>query len=169
MALAATGGVGPRRWAVDGPLPAGLAVDPTSGLISGTPKAGTPRPAELVVRVADDAGRAAQAARLVVYEPDNALTLPSRWAPGLPPVPWRAWLDRGFGFLVLWLAYLAAAGSIGSLERSRRAEARAGGDFAGEAAAARRFLAYRWAVRLASLGAAAALAFEIWRRHATPL
>jgi hypothetical protein len=38
--LAATGGTTPFTWSVTG-LPAGLSVDPTTGVISGTPAAGT--------------------------------------------------------------------------------------------------------------------------------
>src|SRR4051812_44909771 len=97
LALAATGGSGSGelRWAVDGPLPEGLALDPSSGLIHGTPKAGTPVPAELVVRVRDGASRAATNAQLVVYQSDSPLTTPSRWKPGLPPIPWRSWMEQG--------------------------------------------------------------------------
>src|SRR5947208_991200 len=69
VALAATGGQGPLRWAVDGPLPAGLTFDPATGQLRGTPKAGTPGPAELTVRVSDGNDRDARALRLVVFEP----------------------------------------------------------------------------------------------------
>src|SRR4051812_18146935 len=70
LALAADGASGPLHWAVDGPLPEGLNLDGDTGVIRGTPKAGTPRPVDLVVRVNDGAARAAAPGRLVVYEPD---------------------------------------------------------------------------------------------------
>src|SRR6476620_6901341 len=50
IALAARGGRGALHWSLEGPLPAGLALDPENGLLRGTPKAGTPRAAELVLR-----------------------------------------------------------------------------------------------------------------------
>src|SRR4051794_34270917 len=53
LALAATGGGGTLRWAVDGKLPDGLTFDPASARIQGTPKAGTPEPVSLVLRVGD--------------------------------------------------------------------------------------------------------------------
>src|SRR4051812_22090980 len=50
VALAATGGEGRPRWAVDGKLPEGLDLEPDSGLIRGTPSRGTPEPVSLVLR-----------------------------------------------------------------------------------------------------------------------
>src|SRR5262249_14976869 len=105
VALAATGGKGPLRWAVDGKLPEGLTADPDSGRLLGTPKAGTPRPVLLVLRVSDGSSRASRETQLVVYQSDRPLTVPSAWKPGLPPIPWRAWMEQGFGFLVLLLVH----------------------------------------------------------------
>src|SRR5947209_5346572 len=78
VALAASGGRGPLRWAVDGKMPDGLTFDPQSAQIRGTPKAGTPEPATLVLRVSDGNDRASQAARLVIYQSDRPLALPSK-------------------------------------------------------------------------------------------
>src|SRR4051794_18838383 len=64
VALAARGGRGPLRWAVDGPLPAGLAFDPDSAQVRGAPRAGTPEPVTLVLRVSDGSDRTARASRL---------------------------------------------------------------------------------------------------------
>ena len=99
---------GPGRCAgpSTGRCPRGWPSTPRPGLIRGTPKAGTPEPVELVLRVSDGASRAAAHAALVVYQSDRPLTTPSRWKPGLPPIPWRAWLEQGFGFLVLLLVHL---------------------------------------------------------------
>src|SRR3982751_5184892 len=44
---AGTGGQGAYRWSLDGDLPEGLAFDPDSAQVRGTPRAGTPRPASL--------------------------------------------------------------------------------------------------------------------------
>src|SRR5262249_45744693 len=74
VALSASGGKGPLRWAVDGALPAGLEFDPASAQLRGTPKAGTRRPVELTLRVSDGNDRVAKVARLVVYQPDRPLT-----------------------------------------------------------------------------------------------
>lgn len=156
IALAAVGGQGALRWALDGPLPKGLSFDPKSATIRGTPSAGTPRPVELVLRVSDGSDRDARAARLTVYQPDSPLTLPSRWAPGLPPIPWRAWLEQGFGFLVLLLVHQVGMTAVGRLERLTNDP---------DDSLPRRFLLYRVLVRSATLGSAAALAVWLWRQR----
>jgi hypothetical protein len=163
VAMAATGGKGPLRWALDGSLPEGLSFDATSGQLKGTPRVGTPQPAQLVLRVSDGSDRATQAARLVVYESDRPLSTPSKWKPGLPPIPWRSWLEHGFGFLVLWLVHLVGMSTLGSLQRWSLAAIPEGDDHDLEARAVRRrFGAYRAVVRLASLSAAAGLAAWLW-------
>jgi Putative Ig domain len=168
LALAASGGRGTLEWSLAGPLPAGLALDPASGRIAGTPERGTPKPAELVVQVSDGTAQAAQTTRLLIYQSDKPLTTPAWWKPGIPPVPWRAWLEQGFGFLVLWLVHLVGMNTLGGLQRWS-IETLALDPQATEhdrAAAARRFATYRWTVRLTSLAAAALLAAWLWRHHA---
>ncbi|HEV3162639.1 MAG TPA: Ig domain-containing protein [Isosphaeraceae bacterium] len=162
VALAASGGHGPLRWAVDGPIPAGLSFDVASAQLRGTPKAGTPRPVPLVLRVSDGVDRATRETQLVVYESDRPLTVPSRWKPGLPPIPWRAWLEQGFGFLVLILVHTVGMNTISALERWSAAslEPEATDDEA--RALRRRFAVYRAVVRLATLSAAAGLAAWLW-------
>jgi hypothetical protein len=176
VALAATGGRGPLRWAVDGTIPEGLTFDPESARIRGTPKAGTPEPVPLLLRVSDGHDRAAQNARLVVYQSDRPLTLPTKWKPSLPPIPWHAWLEQGFGFLILWLVHLIGMNTLGNLQRWSLGKIAATGTNAdhapgddeqvatdsGDAARAvrRRFALYKLLVRLASLSAAVALA--VW-------
>jgi hypothetical protein len=166
VALAATGGRGPLRWSVDGPIPEGLSFESETAQLKGTPRKGTPEPASLVLRVSDGSNRAAQAARLVVYESDRPLATPSKWKPNLPPIPWRAWLDRGFGFLVLWLVHLVSMNTLGGLERW--ALGRVSDEPAPDASAEirRRFAVYRALIRLTSLTATAGLAYWIWRPHA---
>ncbi|HWE40499.1 MAG TPA: Ig domain-containing protein [Isosphaeraceae bacterium] len=170
LALAARGGRGPLSWAVDGKLPEGLAFDPATAQLRGTPKAGTPEPITLVARVADGDDRASKAMTLVVYQADRPLTTPSRWRPNVPPIPWRAWVEQGFGFLVLFLVYLVGMNAVGGLERwsSRRLAVDAGGAIGLEAEARAlrgRFFLYRLVVRLATLAATAALAAWLWRPH----
>src|SRR5262249_26469643 len=106
LALAATGGRSPLRWSVDGALPEGLVFDPSRAQLRGTPRAGTPKPVELTLRVSDGRDRVEQVSRLLVYESDRPLTIPSKWKPGIPPIPWRAWMEQGVGFLILWLVHL---------------------------------------------------------------
>jgi len=161
VALAATGGKGPLRWGVDGPLPAGLAFDPDSAQLRGTPRAGTPEPVSLVLRVSDGADRASRAAQLVVYQPDSPLTTPSRWKPSIPPIPWRAWMEQGFGFLVLLLVHLVAMSTLDGLQRWSVAHLASGAD-GGSFALERRFASYRLLSRLAGLGAATGLALWLW-------
>lgn len=155
VALAAEGGAGRRKWSVVGDLPAGLALAAETGLIHGTPKVGTPEPVVLGVRVADGSDRAASTVRLLVYQSDSPLTVPSRWRPGLPPLPWRAWMEQGFGFLVLLLVHLVGMNALAGLERlatTTEASGRAG-----------RFALYRVILRLATAAATVALAVWIWR------
>jgi hypothetical protein len=164
LALAATGGRGPLRWAIDGPVPAGLTFDPASGQLRGTPKAGTPGPVSLVLRVSDGNGRASQATNLVVYQSDRPLTTPSKWLPGLPPIPWRVWLEQGFGFLVLVLVHAVGMNAVAGLERWSTAAVEPGPEAVAEARAIRRrFVGYRILMRLATLAAIAGLAFWLWR------
>jgi len=154
VALASKGGRGPVRWAVDGKLPEGLELDAESGLLRGTPSRGTPEPVSLVLRASDASDRVASPTRIVVYQPDQPLTMPSKWKPALPPIPWREWFDQGFGFLVLALIHLVGMNVLGSLERRGLIDSE-GEDLA---AIGRRFLLYRSLLRLATLGSAVALA-----------
>jgi hypothetical protein len=166
LALAASGGDGPLKWSVAGPVPDGLTLDPAAGVLRGTPRKGTSQPAELTLRVSDGRATATKPARLVVYQSDAPLTTPAWWKPGLPPVPWRAWLEQGFGFLVLWLVHLVGMSTVASLERWSLAALDA--DEATDddrQAAGRRFTVYRMTLRLASLTTAAILAVWLWRHR----
>ena len=168
LALAASGGRGaPRKWSVSGVLPPGLSLEPETGLLRGTPLKGTPKPAELVLRVSDGASAATRPTSLVVYQSDKPLATPVWWKPGLPPVPWRAWLEQGFGFLVLLLVHLVGMNTVSSLQRWSLGALEADGAPDDDLhAAARRFAVYRVTVRLASLSAAVALGAWLWSHHA---
>lgn len=166
VALAASGGRGPLRWSVDGVLPAGLSFEPASAQLRGTPLAGTPQPVTLVLRVRDGAEQASRAASLVVYQPESPLTLPSRWRPKLPPIPWHSWLEQGFGFLILLLVHTVGMNAVAGLQRwSLRALRAEAGPEADVNPLRRRFAFYRAAVRLSSLAATAALALWLGRPH----
>lgn len=155
VALAAEGGSGPRKWTVSGVMPEGLSLDPETGLIQGTPKKGTPEPVDLVASVNDGTSRASSKLRLVVYKPDSPLGTPSKWAPNLPPIPWRSWMEQGFGFLVLLLVYLVGMNVVAGLERLATRDAESGRK--------RRFVIYRSMLSVGGLGACAALTFWLWR------
>jgi hypothetical protein len=161
VALAATGGRGPVRWMVEGKLPDGLEFDPTTGLLRGTPSKGTPEPISLVLRASDESDQVASPTRLVVYQSDQPLTLPSRWKPALPPIPWRDWFDQGFGFLVLALIHMVGMNMLSSLERRGLADADAEPE---EAESTRsRFFLYRTLLRLATIGSTVILALWLTR------
>ncbi len=172
LALAARGGHGPLQWAIDGKIPEGLTFDPESAQIRGTPKAGTPEPQALVLRVSDETSQVSQGTQLVVYQSDQPLGLPSKWMPSLPPIPWHAWLEQGFGFLVLWLVHLVGMSTLGNLQRwslgrvaatdapDKDATGVAEAALDTERAVRRRFAAYKMLVRLGTLSAAIALA--VW-------
>lgn len=157
LALAATGGKGPLRWSVSGELPEGLKLEPESGRLEGTPSKGTPKPAELVVSVTDGESRTSRPTSLVVYKSDQPLTTPAWWKPELPPVPWRAWLEQGFGFLVIWLVHVVGMNTVGGLERWSQANPDADPE-----ASHRRFSLYRIMIRLGTVSATATLAIWLW-------
>jgi hypothetical protein len=166
VALAATGGRGPLRWTLDGALPEGLTFDSSSGVIQGTPKQGTTQPRPLAVRVTDGSEIVTLAARLLVYQSDKPLSTPAWWKPGIPPLPWRAWLDQGAGFLVLWLVHLVGMSALASLERTGAENSLSTLEIAGGALVAqRRFAVYRLFVRLSTLSAMLALACWLWMAH----
>jgi hypothetical protein len=166
VALAATGGRGPHRWTLGGKLPEGLNFDVASGVLRGTPSAGTSEPISLSLRVSDGTELATSSTKLLVYQSDSPLITPAWWKPGIPPVPWRAWLDQGVGFLVLWLVYLAGLNALGGLERTGSEGLLA--LETGEAALSihrRRFGLYRILFRLSTLMAMLALAIWLWTAH----
>lgn len=165
IALAADGGRGPLHWSLDGPLPDGLAFDGDSGLLKGTPTAGTPKPLELALRVSDGEAIAVGALRLVVYQSDVPLSTPAWWKPGIPPIPWRAWLDQGVGFLILWLVHLVGMSVLAGFERQTEGLSLAveGGPREGSTfLTPRRFALYRALVRLSTLTAMIGLAAWLW-------
>ena len=89
---------------------------------------------------------------------------PAWWKPGLPPVPWRAWLDQGVGFLVLWLVHLVGMATLANLERgSGEGSVALDGDEAGVLVGGhRRFVTYRILMRLSTLSAMLALGAWLW-------
>jgi hypothetical protein len=163
VALAAVGGRGGLRWTLDGSLPEGLSFDAERGVLQGTPRQGTSTPLALAIRVSDGTEVATASARLLVYQSDQPLTTPAWWKPGIPPVPWRAWLDQGVGFLVLWLVHLVSMGAVTALEQSSQAGVvTASGGEGALLLVRRRFGAYRWVVRSSTLLAMLALAAWLW-------
>jgi len=163
VALAADGGQGPLHWSLDGALPDGLTFDVEKGLLKGTPSKGTPQPVDLAVRVSDGEKIDAGSLRLVVYQSDTPLTTPAWWKPGIPPVPWRAWLDQGVGFLIVWLVHLVGTSTLAGFERQAHTTGVAVGGAEGSMTLApRRFAVYRTLVRLSTLSATIALASWLW-------
>jgi hypothetical protein len=165
IALAASGGRGALRWTIDGKLPEGLSFDPASGVIQGTPTKGTAEPLTLAVRVSDGTEVATRPARLLVYQSDKPLSTPAWWKPGIPPIPWRAWLDQGVGFLVLWLVHLVGMSTLSSLEQRSSGALAIEGSEGGAVLASRRFATYRILVRLSTLSAMIALGAWLWAGH----
>ena len=167
LALSATGGSGELQWSVAGALPEGLVFDSKLGRLEGTPKQGTPKPVTLTLRVSDGDQSSAQATQLIVYQSDKPLATPVWWKPGIPPIPWRAWLEQGFGFLILMLIHTIGMNTVGSLRRWSLAaiDDDPDADPLERPALLRRFAIYGWTVRLASLSATATLvAWLVWNR-----
>jgi len=163
IALAAAGGRGAMRWNIEGPLPEGLTFDPASGVLQGTPAQGTPQPLSLSVRVSDGLTIATGSARLVVYQSDKPRITPAWWKPGLPPVPWRAWLDQGVGFLVLWLIHLVGMSTLANLERTAvQGSVALEGSDAGSVVVGRRYAIYRNLIRVSTFSAMLVLGVWLW-------
>ncbi len=140
-----------------------MAFDPATGVLQGTATKGTPQPLALSVRVSDGLSIATGSAQLVVYQSDKPLITPAWWKPGLPPVPWRAWLDQGVGFLVLWLVHLVAMSTLANLERTavQGSVALEGAD-AGSVVVGRRYAIYRNLIRVSTLSAMLVLGVWLW-------
>jgi hypothetical protein len=163
IALAAAGGRGPLHWNVEGSLPEGLTFDAASGVLQGTPAKGTPQPLSLSIRVSDGDSIATGSTRLVVYQSDKPLFTPAWWKPGLPPVPWRAWLDQGVGFLVLWLIHLIGMSTLATLERTALPVTVALKEVnAGSLIVGRRYTIYRNFMRLGTFSAMLVLGVWLW-------
>ncbi|ODT98826.1 MAG: hypothetical protein ABS79_05300 [Planctomycetes bacterium SCN 63-9] len=161
LALAASGGTGLRKWSVQGPLPEGLEFDSALGRIKGTPAKGTPEPLTLMVRVSDGSKSDTKSTRLTVYQPDGSLTLPSRWKPSLPPIPWKSWLDQGLGFLLIWIVHLLAMNIVRTMERPARIEQETDEEPSDAILRdSRRFFLYRWMIRITT--ALATLGLTLW-------
>jgi hypothetical protein len=156
VALAATGGSGTSEWSADQDLPGWLTLDRESGRIGGTPSAPTKEPLAFQIRVSDGTDSATLAAQLVVlpYQSESARA----WKRLVSAVPWRAWLEQGVGFLVLWLVHLVGMNLLANAERGSLAEALEF-DNANDVQliVRKRFASYRLVIRLATLGAMLAL------------
>jgi len=166
LALAASGGSGTVRWTIVGELPEGLRFDPETGILRGTPQTGSSEPVRLQVRASDGQTSAAKSLDLVIYQPDQPLSMPSQWALVMPRVPWRAWLEAGFGFLVLLLVHLWAMQGVRALEH--RAHWNADEVTENRPNIGRRFLIYRLMLRLATISAIAVLAGWLWLHRPEP-
>jgi preprotein translocase subunit SecG len=152
VALAATGGSGPPEWSAEGGLPEWLILDKESGRIAGTPPAETKKPLEFEVRVSDGADADSIAVQLEVlpYQSEPVRV----WKQLVNGVPWRAWLEQGVGFLVLWLVHLVGMNLLANAERGSVAEIDGFENSDSDQSAVRkRFATYRLVVRLASLTA----------------
>jgi putative Ig domain-containing protein len=158
VALAATGGHARPRWWAEGSLPAWLALDEATGRLAGTPSQPTAEPLSLRLCAGDGTEVTGQAIQLAVLPSPTAPVAGAWWRPQWPAVAWRAWLEQGVGFLVLWLVHLLGMNLLSSMERHSLAErVPVDGLQTGQIAVQRRFLSYRVLVRLATLSAMTAL------------
>jgi len=159
VALAATGGHGPLRWTVEGDRPDWLTLDEASGQLAGTPPKETSEPLALAIGVSDGRQTASQPAQLLVL-PFQAPSATAAWLQQhLRVVPWRAWLEQGVGFLVLWLVHLLGMNLLANLERGALEECVSGqGAPSSQLSVQKRFASYRRLVRMATVTAMIALA-----------
>jgi Putative Ig domain len=156
VALAATGGSGTTKWSAEGGLPDWLTLHRESGRVGGTPPRQTKEPLVFEIRVSDGTESASLSAQLVVL-PYQSVSARS-WKRLVNAVSWRAWLEQGVGFLVLWLVHLLGMNLLANTERGSLAEAV---DFENaddvQTTVRKRFASYRLVIRLATLSAMVAL------------
>jgi hypothetical protein len=161
VALASTGGHGPPRWSADGPLPVWLTLEESTGRIFGTPPKPTEEPLALPISVGDGTEVVGRSIQLAILPAQSVAAAGAWWKPRWNAVAWQAWLEQGFGFLVLWLVHLLGMNLLASLERQSVEESvLADGLDTGQIAVNRRFSSYRILVRLATLSAT--IAMVVW-------
>ena len=156
VALAATGGSGTPAWSVEGALPDWLTLDRDSGRIAGTPPSQTKEPLAFEIRVSDGTETASSPAQLVVlpYQSESS----QAWKHLIAGVPWRAWLEQGVGFLLLWLVHLVGMNLLANVERGSLADAADSESSENvQLTVRKRFVTYRLVIRSATLVAMAAL------------
>jgi len=159
LALAATGGRGPLHWSVNQTLPEWLSLDEATGQLAGTPPKATDEALTLDLRVSDGTQSASQPAQLHVLPFQAPLTASAWLKQNLNVVPWRAWLEQGVGFLVLWLVHLLGMNLLANLERGAVEECvMAEEPGSAQHSVHKRFASYRLIVRLATLMAVVSLA-----------
>ena len=169
LALAATGGRGPLHWSVDQTLPEWLTLDEATGQLTGTPPKATDEPLALDLRVGDGTQTASQPALLHVLPFQAPLTASAWLKQSLNVVPWRAWLEQGVGFLVLWLVHLLGMNLLANLERGSLEECvLAPHREDAQISVHKRFASYRLVVRLTTLTAAVSLAVWLFLAVARP-
>jgi preprotein translocase subunit SecG len=169
LALAATGGRGPLYWSVDHALPDWLSLDEAAGQLAGTPPKATDEPLALDLRVSDGTQTASQSALLHVLPFQAPLTASAWLKQRLNIVPWRAWLEQGVGFLVLWLVHLLGMNLLANFERGSLEETMLAQDSdAAQISVHKRFATYRLVVRLTTLTAVVSLGVWLFLAAARP-
>ena len=98
-------------------LPDWLTLDEATGQLAGTPPKETDEPLALDLAVSDGTETASQPALLQILPFQAPLTASAWLKQSLNVVPWRAWLEQGVGFLVLWLVHLLGMNLLANLER----------------------------------------------------
>lgn len=152
LALAARGGAGPVAWLLEGTLPEGLVFDPETATIQGTPSSKSETPVILNLVARDDANVVRKAIQLEVYAADDraqpaaATAAPSR-------LEWQDWLDRGFGYLVVAVVWMAALNLVAAMQRWSEDRS----ELLPPKGRSLRFLGYRLAVTAIAVGACGAL------------
>ncbi len=133
-------------------LPEWLSLDQESGRVAGIPPAETKEPLAFEVRVSDGTDTAALGVQLSVlpFQSESARA----WNRLVNGVPWRAWLEQGVGFLVLWLVHLVGMNLLSNAERAAVADVAEFDESEGaQGAVSKRFATYRMVVRLTSITA----------------
>lgn len=151
LALAARGVKGEATWSLAGDLPEGLEFDGSRGVLRGVPGAAT-RPAKvLVAMVRDGSEEATRGFTLEVLEPAGVGVASAVLGAG---GRLAAWLEQGFGFVVLLLIWMLGMSVVGSLERSAFEAERETGRV--------RFVVYRAFLSVGTVAAMGMLGLWLW-------
>ena len=96
--------------------------------------------------------------QLAILPAQTATSAGAWWKPRWRAVAWKAWLDQGFGFMLLWLVHLLGMNLLTSLERQSLSESLVADGFeSGQISVQKRFATYRILIRLTTLSATIAL------------
>lgn len=144
----------PLTWSIREPLPEGLTFDAKAGRLIGSVRDSDAESLSLTIQVTDGRSVAGAETTLPVWDPGKSVVSPvvvDRKGGRNPELD--AWLSQGFGLVLIWFGHIAGMGVVGRMQEKNL-------EIPDEPSkAARRFVAYRIAIRLMSFGLTGVLVY----------